>query len=474
MNINRFCVIGIILIGGFFISPFLVFAKDTCYVDQKASGGGDGSEDNPYKTITKALDKACQSIKIAEGDYNESINLNKATELRGDSRDGVVIKGSVSLQDNCELNKLTVSGGGITVEAGADVKIDNIKVQGARFGIETIRGGELIISDSILTKNRKGFYLQKGANTKITNCEVVENSEEGIDIRADVSGNIYKNKINNNGESGIEVILGKPKLNIYNNELKKNSSSGIAVQYYEESNNLGNVKIRDNIITNNNNYGIDCKVPSGGEGKPSGYWEASTDMTSNKISGNGKKNFASGCKFKEETMVSATMTKEEREALQLALEEKERARKISLAEKKKLEEIKLEEEKEEKEAEEIAKKDLAIKLSTDVLYGEWEATQNKDDLKIQEVKNRSSFLFFLLGPDYKKLKELSRDITVYDESVMQLKDRNKDIIDNDISAEVDDRVALIQEKRDNLAIFVENQKEVSSVLGWLLKKIYLT
>jgi parallel beta-helix repeat protein len=456
--------------GGFFLSPFFVLATDVCYVDEKADDGGNGSSDNPYKKISKAIDEGCKEIKVAKGTYKEEIVLGKSIKLRGNSRDSVIVEGKIIMKDGAEISKITNISGGLSVVSGADVDIDSVRVKSSNIGIETVGGGKMVLNDSIISGNRKGFYIQKGKNIKITNCKVYDNREEGMDIRADVVGSINNNEIYSNGESGIEVILGKSELSIINNKIKNNDSSGIAAQFYSDTDKLGDVNIKNNVITGSGNFGLDCRAPSGGSGRPKGYWSDSMDLSSNKITDNKKGDIANACKFDEEKVLDATKTRAEREAEILALEEKAKIQRLSLLEKEHLAEL----EAKKQEEEEIAQKDRAEKSQIDIIYKEAEDLLAQDEIKKDKIKDRNNFLIFFVGEDYREIKNLQDGLFVYDEKIKNMEDKKSIIVDENILNDVSDDISTLREKREDLANFIQNRGNDFSIWGWLFEKIYLS
>jgi len=457
-------------VGVFFLSPVFVLASDVCYVDENVDDSGDGSSDKPYKKIAKAIDEDCREIKLSKGTYKENITLKKSTKIVGSSKDGVVLEGKITMQDGSEISKMTVSVGGVEISDGADADIDSVRIKGSNIGIVTVGGGKLVINDSIISGNRKGLYVQYGKTIKITNCKVHSNDEEGLDIRANVSGSINNNEIYNNGESGIEVILGKSELSIINNEIKKNKSSGIAAQFYSDTDKVGDVVIKNNIITGNSNFGLDCRTPSGGSGRPKGYWMDSMDLSSNKIAENKKKDIASTCKFDEEKIADATKTKEQREAERLLLEEKEEKKIISVVEKVELDELKIQKEEEDR----IAQKDNEEKINIDNIYQEAQILLNQDEVRKDNIKKRNRFLIFFYGEDYRQIKNLQNNLSIYDEKIKTMEDRKSIIVDENILNEVSDNTSALRERREDLANFIQNRGNNFSVWGWLFEKIYLS
>ncbi len=459
-----------LIIGGIFLSPSFVVASNICYVDESVENSGDGSDDKPYKKISKATEENCSEIKLSKGTYEENVNLKAGMKLRGNSKDSTIVKGKVTMSDGSEISKVTVSIGGIEVAQGADVDIKTVIIKGANIGILTTGGGKLTADDVVISGNRKGSYIQYGKDVKITNCKVYDNKEEGLDIRANVSGSINSNEIYDNGESGIEVILGKAELSIVNNSIKKNGSSGIAAQFYSDTDKKGDVNIKNNVITDNSNYGLDCKAPSGGDGRPKGYWADSMDLTSNKIMNNKKKDISGSCKFDGDKIADATKTKEQRESEKLALEVKEKKKIISVEEKVELEEIKAQQEEENR----IAQRDNEERNNINIIFDEVEKFYQDQKKNKNTIENRNKLKIFFVGEDYKKIRELRDSLYFYDQKIEEAEEKKGHIIDENILKEVDDKILALQEKRESIVKFIENQGNKFSIWGLIFKEIYLS
>lgn len=455
---------------GVFVCPFFTLASTECFVDEKKEESGDGSKSSPYKKISKALEENCGVITVEEGTYDETINLKKGVELIGVSQGKVILTGKVTMNDDSNVEKITLDSGGIDVVKNADVDISNVKIKNAIIGINTISGGKITVSKSIITSNGKGIYVQKGGSVKIIGCKIYDNKGEGLDIRADVSGSIGENEIYNNKESGIEIILGKAELAIYNNEIKKNSSSGIAAQFYSDFDNVGKVNIKNNTISGNSSYGIDCRAPSGGSDKPKGYWSDSMKLSANKISGNKQRDFASSCKFDDEKIGDATKTKEEKEAELLALKEKERMKIISIEEKKELENL----DKEKKEEEErIIKQEEEAQSDIGSIYEDVMALSKADEIIENKISSRSPFVSFFIGPNYKEIKTIKNNLYLYDEKINIAEDKKRIILDEGRLNEINGKIFSMREKREQLNNFIAAQNNKFGILSWMFKKIYL-
>ncbi|MEA3322714.1 MAG: right-handed parallel beta-helix repeat-containing protein [Patescibacteria group bacterium] len=467
-----------IMTTGFLLNPVFVLAKNTCYVDKNAKDDSDGSSDDPYKKIEKAIDKGCKDIIVKKGTYKDAITLGGGVNVKGKNRDDVIVTGKITMKDGSSLEKITVSGSGVEVAKGADAKIKNAKIKSARIGIETVGNGKLTVDDVSFSDNQKAMYLQRGKNVKITGCKVYNNDEEGIDIRANVDGVISGNEIYSNGESGIEVILGKSDLTISNNSIKKNGSSGIAAQYYKSASKLGGVKITGNTITGNKDFGINCKTPSGGN-PGADYWSASINMSSNKVSNNKDGEFSSTCYFDDEKVSDATKTKEQKEQEARDLEEAQKQ--AQLDQQKKEQEIKAEQEKkqaqeerEKKEQGELRQKlqhEKELQTSVETFNNEISVLYDGDAITQEEIKSRSKILLFVIGPDYKKLQEMAQHIEQYDEKVEQASSTKNEITDIAITERVQENIVEMTEKRNSVRGFVEEYNNTFSIYGWFFKRI---
>lgn len=286
------------------------------YVDQNStSSTEDGSQENPFKTISAAISEAekkdsedQRDIFISNGTYHEEIKINASMTLTGEDKKLTIIDGdgasnTIEIDETSEISNLTVQGGnvGIYVSEDAGAKIKSCKIlEAKKIGIEIEKSSTSSSKEVEVTKceiadgDGKGFYIKK-RKVLIEDNEVIDNEEEGIDIRAGVKGKIKKNTISKNGESGIELIVGGSKLKITGNEIKSNSASGIANQFYKDSKKLGSIEIEKNKVQKNDNYGILCSTPSGGDPK-SGYWTKSIDLIRNIFNRNGK-TYATRCGF---------------------------------------------------------------------------------------------------------------------------------------------------------------------------------
>lgn len=269
------------------------------------TGTEDGTETNPFNTIGEAVTAAATlsgqpSIFIANGTYAEGVDIDSPIKLFGESRDGVIIDASgkkmgISIDADSDIEKLTVKKGryGIYVSENSSADINDVKITESKdAGVQISKSStgdseKVTLKDSeISDSGGKGMYIQK-RKVDIQNNEITNNDGEGIDIRAGVRGTIKKNAITDNEEGGIEVILGSTKLKIISNTIKGNKASGVNSQFYKENKKVGDVTVSKNKIRNNDKYGVNCQVPSGGV-PIKDYWKKSLTLLKNIFSGNGK------------------------------------------------------------------------------------------------------------------------------------------------------------------------------------------
>ncbi len=286
------------------------------FVDTNNSGAKDGSETNPFNTISDAINLATSNdtdhrkIYVKNGEYLENIALSEGTEIFGEDENDTIINGGVDsatakMSNNTTIKNLKIYKGhvGILVEKNSKVEISDVKIQKTKKkGIEieesTKKRVATIKNCTINGNDSKGIYIQKGNYVKITGNEIYDNDEEGIDMRASVMGSIKNNKIHDNGEGGIELIIEKSKIKIDKNKIYKNSASGISLQAYQGGlSSLSNNNIERNKITSNKRYGITCDTPSKLKSNKPVLWSQSTTLKSNVLSKNKLGLFSDICHF---------------------------------------------------------------------------------------------------------------------------------------------------------------------------------
>lgn len=311
------------------------------YVDSNYKGRLQwGSEKHPYNNIPKAFEAARKKtslpvLHLKNGEYPGNFEIPENMKIYGESREGVIIKNddlsvlsTVKIKNNSLLSGLTILGEitGILAEGQAiienchisgkttgilakgQISIENCSILDGAIGILAERQAiiencsvkefkkigisaspsesEIVVKNSeISNSSGKGFYFQKGRKIQIIGNFVHDNKEEGIDLRQELSGEIRNNEIYKNGESGIELIVGKSSLEIKENKIWDNGANGIVFQYYDEIPEKGTVLVSANYIKSisSEEFAISVKSPSGGEGRVKNYWRNSITITSDNI-----------------------------------------------------------------------------------------------------------------------------------------------------------------------------------------------
>ena len=234
------------------------------------------------------------------GKESGDIRIRKGVRVIGSGPSKAVINGDIEMENDSSLENVTVNGNliPITIHKGASVTLENVTVRGgsdAGIVVERGEGGTLTIKDSRIIKNRKGMYVLPGKKIVLSGNEFHDNKEEGADLRYAISGSITGNSFTENGESGIELIVGGANLTISGNTFSGNKASGIALQTYAGSGKTGKISIIGNTMSQNSSYGMDCKSPSGG-GKFR-YFAQSVTARDNTITGNKGGAIRGACKI---------------------------------------------------------------------------------------------------------------------------------------------------------------------------------
>lgn len=410
-----------------------------------------GSSDKPYATIKKALDKIGSKggkIYIKNGTYDETITLKNDTDLFGQNRDKTIIRGTIVSEGSNKIKNLTISGKSYGISALGKIEITNCKIKNSsKIGIELLESSkEALISDSTISGNRKGIYVQRKRSISLSGNSVYGNAEEGIDIREKVNGTITKNEIFENGEGGIEIIIGGSNVKISGNSIKKNKSSGIAAQFYSFIEKTGSIDIINNTISRNGHFGFTCGIPSGGS--PSElYWNESINLKENTMEGNKKDAVSDTCN------IIRVVDKEE---------ERENTIKDIISESE-VEKEKAEEKENEETKENIIKEQLAEQKEVCNFL----ISSSDQNLKILNSQNRFSEVFFgisnsKLDSARNTMKEIESHLSSLKNILQEAKNTENQHLANEIIGNLEKEL----EKNNN---FIQKKKSQFSLLGWLRK-----
>jgi len=255
------------------LAPFFAFSshRSDFYVNTKASGEKNGSKDHPFETINDALDKADgkkANIHVAKGEYKENITLEKGIKLFGENKDNTIIKAkkdkwaTVFIENDAEINGFTIKNGkrGIWVDDNAESKIvDCIIKDNNEEGIyieagEVSESNQVIISNTKVKENDyKGIRAVGARKVVITDNEIYGNKNDGIDLASGTKGWIAENSIRENGGSGMKLVLDGSEIWTRRNDIRENKREGIETASYGGA---GRINIDKSKIVKNGLYGI--------------------------------------------------------------------------------------------------------------------------------------------------------------------------------------------------------------------------
>lgn len=304
--------------NGAFIVSNIYYSENYLYVDSKSSNSGDGSRENPFNTIMKAVNiaSAGDTIFVYGGNYYESVfmkegitlvgggasvtyiivasdstalifnNINNA-EISGftikadenhyshipllicESSSPIIKKNKFEASEfneigidfnnnsNVEFENNYVLNGYINVRASNPTLENNVIEGGPTGAISCYDGAAPLISKNILGgKFASSAILINNSNAIVKN-NLIYCSEVSIGVffwGANNSG-IYNNIIKDKGATGVGMIV----FNSSNNKIVNNSiiTRGKGI---EENNSLST--ILNNIVINNNNFGLQLSSTS--------------------------------------------------------------------------------------------------------------------------------------------------------------------------------------------------------------------
>ena len=232
---------------GYFFLVGLTSTQLSC----REGGGRDEiiiPEDQPTIESGIMLANDGDVILIRPGVYYENLNLH-------DKKLTLASMYYVSGQDKY-IEQTIIDGGGNTVIDVSDRAIGSIimglTIQNGEDGIITRSNME--ITNNRFIRNSDGVDYEGGGGTCSFNA-FMSNTDDGIDLDGVVAVNIDNNKIINNGDDGIEIRLhpyNGPMLDIIvrGNEISRNGEDGIQIIDYPDISDR-TIKIERNLIVNN-------------------------------------------------------------------------------------------------------------------------------------------------------------------------------------------------------------------------------
>lgn len=301
-------------LGGFPIREPGAKAAGTVHDGSKKKGVEqivvDANGRGPYKTISKAVADIAEggTIYVMHGEYNESIALTKSVVIQGDRGPGEGVRVNAPRDSAClsfapkEENAhamianvsfaaaglkssaapcIDVALGSFTLResdvlgsvlapavriSGGDVRLEKNTITGGKQGVAIAQNHALsqtYIINNRISGNDIGIDIAKEtrADVYITDNEVFDNLQMGIQAAGYGAANLTGNKIRHN--KGLGVFLdSRSKLSyVRYNEIVANDGDGIAIPFGN------NGIIEDNTIAGNDGFGVFCRSGFGPEPK---------------------------------------------------------------------------------------------------------------------------------------------------------------------------------------------------------------
>ena len=252
-------------------SPWLgigteVDLQTTYYVSAEAiEDEGDGSQEHPYATIWKALDRVRRgdTIRVFAGVYSVRPIIDEKVSIIGNGSSNTIIDGGgnhygVEIRaDGVRFSGFTVrntsgswESSGIKIENSNGNSITDVSCQQNLHGIYVVGSSENVFEGvSCFGNSGHGMVLGEGSNGNIIrNSWFYNNGGSGVELSGSVYNNIYYCTILNNAESGVSVT-NCVSITFANNSIDHNPY-GIVL------NNSNAVTIRWNYIFGNSVSGI--------------------------------------------------------------------------------------------------------------------------------------------------------------------------------------------------------------------------
>ena len=244
-RISKKEIAGSILLVAICVLPFFTFASTkNIYVDTDTSGSEDGSSANPYKTIKEALKhaKSGTEVHVAEGPYQENIEIPSGVKIFGSNKNDVIVKGKndddpvIKMHDGTEIVKITVKKGGIGVRIDEGDKasivecvIKDNKKEGVKIESAAVNDShKAVISDSTIKENgRDGIFSEKRRLIIIDN-EITDNYSDGVGIMPGFKGNSIKD----NDGSGMRINIDGSEIWTKSNTFRENDREGIEIDSF--------------------------------------------------------------------------------------------------------------------------------------------------------------------------------------------------------------------------------------------------
>ena len=184
----------------------------------------------------RRLDSAVagDTVVIREGEYRESVVINKPLTVRGDTTSGTVVVVAATASEPVitvkgvtavTISGITVSGSGIAglyIVDSSEVKLLNTTATGNRYGIHLERSNGNTIQDNSAELNEYGIYLTKSSDNVIEGNRADNNSDKGIILIDSNRNSLTGNSATANYWDGIN-LYDSHRNSIRDNKLWKNT-----------------------------------------------------------------------------------------------------------------------------------------------------------------------------------------------------------------------------------------------------------
>lgn len=267
----RGLALGVVLLSMVAVPVFVFGGAKNIYVDRDNKGSEDGSREHPYRTISKALKKTKGSTKVhvANGTYKENITIPKDVDVLGMSEnpDKVTIEAdnknqpAVTMKHDTALSHVTVKNGrhAVRIEEDSKAHLFNVKIKNSgRDGIHIDAGPRsekyrVLIDKVRISGSAKAGIFSEKRFVVIINSDIVNNRGDGLDFTADVKAWFEDNRFNDNGGSGLKLVLDGASIWSKDNSIRRNGREGVEVSSYGGEGSIGLKKVK---IVDNSRYGI--------------------------------------------------------------------------------------------------------------------------------------------------------------------------------------------------------------------------
>ncbi|PZV17367.1 MAG: hypothetical protein DCF20_05885 [Pseudanabaena sp.] len=227
------------------------------HVAPRANPNGDGSQNNPYPSITAALatnPMAGTVIQLAQGVYSAEsgesfpLKIPAGVTLRGDQK----VKGANTvIRGGGKFISPTFASQNITMFAENGARLEGLTVtnpntRGTAVWVESGKS-VAITNNTFINSNREGLFLTGTADAIVIENVFKQNGANGLSAVGNSTGEIRDNVFEN---TGFGLSIGqKSRVNVSNNTIV-NNTDGIVIS------NLSAPTLRNNLISASKRNGI--------------------------------------------------------------------------------------------------------------------------------------------------------------------------------------------------------------------------